>query len=561
MNEQQAQKHIHQAVQDSLSWLDGLPSQENEILERIKKEDSPLITVYNAKSNAYTTPYASAPSKNRISRFRPVLAFSAVIVLIAALWAVRGSVHTDTPIDRVTQPLSSQITPGTSGSAALPAAVTTPDSNDSQVAPLDRIDLYVEPDLLWNKETGILADGDQIEKKPGQLPFKNTVYRKMKDAGTKVDGELVYRSSEDAVLFRDKIRLGLAGDFSLDMPQKSFRIDAADGSFDFPLFDDRAATAYPSILLRNSGNDSMWTRVQDGVQHRLIDRYTDTGLLTQAWRPVNVYLNDEYWGIYNMRETIDGHTICRHEQVPDDLADEVTILRGMGSRADQGSRTEFLLTRNKIKTGSPAENPEDLAFLEQEIDIDNFLDWLTVEMYFGNSDIGNAVVYKVPGGKWKCLIKDLDYALYNSKFDSVKSYLKETGMGEQGIDNSIFLKILSVDKYKDLFFTKLGNLFRTLSTENMWKELDVCIAWIEPSMKAHVERWAPYYDKNVIMEVPTDPEAAWEYWQKRVDRLRDVMYKRPSRLYEFIQSYFQMSNKEMDAYFPSDRPTIVDDLL
>ena len=561
MNEQQAQKHIHQAVQDSLSWLDGLPSQENDILERVKKEDSPLITVYNAKNNAYSNPYASAPSQNRISRFRPILAFSAVIVLIAALWAIRGSVHTDTPIDRVTQPLSSQITPGTSGSAALPAAVTTPDSNDSQVAPLDRIDLYVEPDLLWNKETGILADGDKVVKEPGRLPFQNTTYRKMKDAGTKVDGELVYRSSEDAVLFRDKIRLGLSGDFSLDMPQKSFRIDAADGSFDFPLFDDRTATAYPSILLRNSGNDSMWTRVQDGVQHRLIDRYTDTGLLTQAWRPVNVYLNDEYWGIYNMRETIDGHTICRHEQVPDDLADEVTILQAMGSRADQGSRTEFLLTRNKIKAGSPAENPEDLAFLEQEIDIDNFLDWFTVEMYFGNSDIGNAVVYKVPGGKWKCLIKDLDYALYNSKFDSVKSYLKEAGMGEQGIDNSIFLKILSVDKYKDLFFTKLGNLFRTLSTENMWKELDVCIAWIEPSMKAHVERWAPYYDKNVIMEVPTDPEAAWEYWQKRVDRLRDVMYKRPSRLYEFIQSYFQMSNKEMDAYFPSDLPTIVDDLL
>ena len=195
MNEQQAQKHIHQAVQDSLSWLDGLPSQENDILERVKKEDSPLITVYNAKNNAYSNPYASAPSQNRISRFRPILAFSAVIVLIAALWAIRGSVHTDTPIDRVTQPLSSQITPGTSGSAALPAAVTTPDSNDSQVAPLDRIDLYVEPDLLWNKETGILADGDKVVKEPGRLPFQNTTYRKMKDAGTKVDGELVYRSS------------------------------------------------------------------------------------------------------------------------------------------------------------------------------------------------------------------------------------------------------------------------------------------------------------------------------------------------------------------------------
>ena len=181
-------------------------------------------------------------------------------------------------------------------------------------------------------------------------------------------------------------------------------------------------------------------------------------------------------------------------------------------------------------------------------------------MYFGNSDIGNAVVYKVPGGKWKCLIKDLDYGLYNSSFDSVTSYLKEDGMGAQQINNSIFLKILSVDKYRELFFTKLGNLFRSLSTENMWKELDACIAWIEPSMKAHLERWAPYYDKNVILEVPTDPEKAWTYWQNRVNRLRNVMHKRPTMLYKFIQDYFQMSDTEMDAYFPSDIPHTVDNL-
>lgn len=564
MNENKAQECIHQAVLDSLSWLDELPSQETRILEKTKKEAVPLVTVYHGNQETTISPaYSPASARTRISRLRPLLAMSAVIVLIVGFWFVKHPGSVSVLPDTVTQPVSST---GPSPdqetlSPALPAAVSGLNQSESAELPLDRIDLYVEPDLLWNNETGILADGDEIEKEPGKLPFKNSVYRKMKDSGQKVKGELIYQSDEGAVLFRDQVRLCLAGDFSLDMPQKSFLIDAEDGSFDFPLFDDRTAVSYPSILLRNSGNDSMWTRVQDGVQHRLIDRYTDTGLLTQAWRPVNVYLNDEYWGIYNMRETIDGHTICRHEQVPDDLADEVTILRGMGSSADQGSRTEFLLTRNKIKTGSPAENPEDLAFLEQEIDIDNFLDWFTVEMYFGNSDIGNAVVYKVPGGKWKCLIKDLDYALYNSKFDSVKSYLKEAGMGEQGIDNSIFLKILSVDKYKDLFFTKLGNLFRTLSTENMWKELDVCIAWIEPSMKAHVERWAPYYDKNVIMEVPTDPEAAWEYWQKRVDRLRNVMYKRPTMLYQFIQNYFNMRKSEMDAYFPSDLPATVDDLL
>lgn len=567
MNEKKAQEHIRQAVLDNLSWLDELPSQESEILEKTKKEALPLVTVYSKKSNMPDPAYTPRYNVNHSLRLRPVLAFCAVLVLLTGVWAVYRNNSIDnqfTPLDAVTETVSIETTPGTpdqdGGLPALPAAVSDTEKSESEVSLLDRIDLYVDPDLLWNNETGILADGDNIVKEPGKLPFKNATYRKMKDSGITVDGELIYQTSQRAVLFKDQVHLRLHGSYSLDMPQKSFHIDAADGSFDFPLFDDRSASSYASILLRNSGNDSMWTRVQDGVQHRLIDKYTDTGLLTQAWRPVNVYLNDEYWGIYNMRETIDGHTVCRHEQIPDEMADSVAIVSINGT-AKQGDNKEFKEMRKKIADSRPADNPEDLAYLEQEIDINSFLDWLTVEMYFGNSDIGNGAVYKVPGGKWKFLIRDLDYGLFNSKFDSVKSYLKEAGMGDQMIDNKIFLKILEVDKYKDLFFTKLGNLFRSLTTENMWKELDECVAWIKPDMRAHVERWAPEYDKNVLQEVPTTADAAYKYWEKRVNRLRNVMYKRPTMLYKFIRDYFNMSTEEMDVYFPTDIPATVDDLV
>jgi len=427
-----------------------------------------------------------------------------------------------------------------------------------QTLPLDRIDLQVEPDLLWNSETGILTEGENVDKK--HLPFQNTVYRKMKDSGIKVDGELVYRSDEGAVLFKDQIKLCLAGDFSLDMPQKSFLIDAADGSFDFPLFSDRDAASYPSILLRNSGNDSMFTRIQDGVQHRLVERHTDAKLLTQAWRPVQVYLNGEYWGMYNMRETVDAHTICRYEQIPDDRAGDVTILSINGSYRIQGDNKSYKEIHDKISKGDPANNPEDLAYLEQEVDVDNFLDWLTVEMFFGNSDIGTGKLYRAPGGKWKCLIMDLDYGLYDSGFNSVQSYLKEKGMGAKEINNIIFRKILSVDKYRELFFTKLGNLFRSLTPGVMESEVDACVAWIEPGMRAHIDRWAPHYDKNVIFDVPTTPEKGWEYWQQRVNRLRNVIRKRPTLLYNFIQEYFEMSSEEMAAYFPTDIPRSVDEI-
>ena len=125
----------------------------------------------------------------------------------------------------------------------------------------------------------------------------------------------------------------------------------------------------------------------DGVQQRLIEKYTDMHLLTLAWKPVHVYLNGEYWGIYNIRESMDAHTICRYEQIPDDRAESITILQ-IGGSPIQGDSSEYKALLTKVKGCNPAENPEDLEYMKQEIDIDSFLDWLAVEMFFGNSDIG-----------------------------------------------------------------------------------------------------------------------------------------------------------------------------
>ena len=564
MNESKAQERIHEAVRDSLSWLDRLPSQETEILEQTKKEAEPLITVYNGTEETRIEPaHMPVVTGNRAVRFRALAAIAAVLVLLTGIWTIRLNRIDNLPPDTVTQPVGSEAAPGTPGqdSPKFPAAASLTDETQSQS--LDRIDLYVEEDLLWNKETGILTEGDNVDKSKG-IPFQNTVYRQVARAGGSAEGKLEYRNGQGSLLFTDDISLQLDPEdmYAMDMPQKSLLVKALDGAFDYPLFDDRTAAAYPTILLRNGGSDSMWTRVLDEMQHRLIDRHTDAHLLTQAWKPVNVYLNGEYWGIYNMRENVDAYTVCRYEQIPDEQADDVAILyiNGEYMKAAKEQRNAFISTRSQIKNSDPAHNPEDLAYLEQEVDIDSFLDWLTVEMYFGNSDIGNGMVYRVPGGKWKCLIQDLDYGLFNSSFNSVESFLKEKGMGEVAIDNSIFLKILEVDKYRELFFTKLGSLFHSLTTDVMLAELDECVAWIEPSMQAHFDRWAPLYDKAIIAEAPNTPEGAWKYWESRISRLQNTMRKRPTLLYNYIQEFFQMTDEEMAVYFPTDIPRTVDEI-
>jgi hypothetical protein len=53
----------------------------------------------------------------------------------------------------------------------------------------------------------------------------------------------------------------------------------------------------------------------------------------------------------------------------------------------------------------------------------------------------------------------------------------------------------------------------------------------------------------VISEVPTTVDGALRYWEKRVERLRNVCRWRPSRLWDFTQDAFNLTTPEMEKYF------------
>ena len=44
-------------------------------------------------------------------------------------------------------------------------------------------------------------------------------------------------------------------------------------------------------------------------------------------------------------------------------------------------------------------------------------------------------------------------------------------------------------------------------------------------------------------------DGAYRYWEKRVERLRNVIRLRPTRLWEFTQDAFNLSNEQMVHYF------------
>ena len=411
--------------------------------------------------------------------------------------------------------------------------------------------IVTEPSNLDDPENGMLTIGENINKE--KLPFKNSVYRKVKVSGQDFECYLEIYDDAGNKLISQGAACSTMGDFSLDMPQKSFKFRAkslyGEKTFAAKLFPDREFTEYKGLVLRNSGNDSMFTRLQDGFQSRLMD-YCGSTVAHQAWKPYIVYLNGHYWGNMNLRERTDRFMLAQHEGLPLDMADKITLLQGSGSRK-YGSNKEYKAMVKKIKAGNPAKNDEDLQYILDNVDVDNLFEYLGFEMFFGNSDIGNTRFYRfdMDGSKWKWVLYDVDYGLYDSGFNSPWSYTKAKGMGQKGIDNTIFLKLLSVPEYKDKYLTIYGKIFQTLTTEVMEMKLDELVALIEPEMKMHWDFWGPQNDKAVIFDAPTTAEGAYRYWESRVNRLRNVIRKRPTRLWEFTQEAFNLTDDQMNHYF------------
>ncbi|NLI22564.1 MAG: hypothetical protein GX418_13590 [Clostridiales bacterium] len=429
------------------------------------------------------------------------------------------------------------------------------------------VSVVCDPDELWNAEDGMLTVGANVDKSKG-IPFKNTVYREFGKIPR--EGYIEMYALDGRQMLSQGMEFSLQGQYSLDMPQKTFKVKAkakyGAKYFEAALFEDRPYTEYKSFVLRNSGNDCVWTRMNDGFQSRLIDAFnasaaTPSTVIHQAWNPVVVYINGQYWGHYNMRERADRYFVAQHEGLDLSQADQMDVLEASGKLVF-GSKDEYAAMIKKVKASSPGTDDGDLQYILDNIDIDNYFDYMAFEMFFGNSDPGNIRFYrlKTAGSKWRWIFYDADYGLFRSGFDSVTSYLKEAGAGEQKIDNTLIRKLLENDEMKDKYLTRLGEIYQFFTTEKMLEIYNSMAATLEPEMSLHFARWAEENDKAINIDSPLTPEGALRYWNTRLDYTRNVLKKRPRYFYEMVQERLELSSEQMLQYF-GEKPELPDDAV
>jgi hypothetical protein len=408
------------------------------------------------------------------------------------------------------------------------------------------VSVVADPYLLWNPLTGVYA-GDYKESAEAEMPFDDMPYWDK----ARVAGHFEYIDENGERQSSESVELMLNGQFSLDMPQKSFRISAkpryGSESLRYPFFPDLPYTQYHALILRNGGQDGNYTRIVDAFQSRVMD-WSGTTVYHMPSRPVVVYLNGEYWGQYNLRERIDKYAVARYEGWDD--PENVDLIKGSGT-VISGAIDAYRQTRNFIRDND-MNDPEALSAALDMIDVDNLFDYYIFEIFFGNTDAGNIKFYRrnAPGEKWRWIVYDLDWGMFDSSYDGCRIWLDPNGAGSLDYDNVIIRKMLGVPSLRDKFLRRYGELFQTVFVpERMLELAREMAAEIDPEMTMHFYRWSVENEWVLGSEAPKSPEGAYTYWKDRLARLENVIRKRGNLAWGHAQSWFNLTDAQMEDYF------------
>ena len=140
------------------------------------------------------------------------------------------------------------------------------------------------------------------------------------------------------------------------------------------------------------------TKIRDITITDLIREHTNVDVA--AFRQSVLYINGQYWGVYNIREKIDENFIATHENVSPGSVD---LLQGNWA-VNAGSNEDYREMLEYVRAHKNAMNTDEVYnYLDARMDLVNYCDYYIAEIYCSNNDAGNIRFYRSSetDGKWR----------------------------------------------------------------------------------------------------------------------------------------------------------------
>ena len=330
----------------------------------------------------------------------------------------------------------------------------------------------------------------------------------------------------------------LSGMDSRKQPQKSISVYLrkryGQSFVNYPFFENLDYHTFASILLRNAGEDPKGARIMDAALTRILKGEMDIDM--QEYRPVVVYLNGSYYGIYNLREKLNGDYVESKFGIDNDTIDLIKY-----STAVKGSTSEYNKLVNYINSHNPA-NKDVYEYLKTQIDMQELINYWIVESFYGNTDLGNIRYWKSVDGKWRWMLYDLDWSLWNMGLD-MGYPTKNSGVPAATYLSSsvkIVRKLYQNSEFKDLYLTSVAKYLKTtFKPDRMNKIVDELASEIEKEMPYHISKWGSSYARISSMNL----------WKNNIKGLKNNLTTRYNRVVGNLRNYFNLSNNEYSKYF------------
>lgn len=299
-------------------------------------------------------------------------------------------------------------------------------------------------------------------------------------------------------------------------------------SISHQIFPQKNRDNFQRLILKAAANDN-YPALSDGAHIR--DAYVHTlaqkaqlELDARTYRPCVIYINGQYWGIYEIREKVDDPDYTRYyynqgEKWIDFIKTWGATWEEYGSRQDWDD-LHYFITTNDMSV------PSNYQYAKERLNMLSLIDYFIINTHTVCQDWLNWNTAwwrgRKPDGqakKWRYTLWDMDATFGH--------YINYTGIPDPSANadpcygedlfadfeghGKLIQSLMANEEFHSLYVNRYADLNNSFFTcDFMIDLLDSLLAAIEPEMPAHINRWG----------------GSLSQWQQNVQQLKDFIYAR-----------------------------------
>lgn len=411
---------------------------------------------------------------------------------------------------------------------ALAGAITSETYFINEESSMPIVSLIVDPEEMFDSISGIYMPGPNASE---TFPhFGGNFW----DKDLMIDAHMEFYENKKVKGFERPLGLKIHGGWSRGAGKKSLALMFKEqyGSYlEYPLFPEYPnARKFKSLILRMGGDHCTDVMIYDVFNSYLMK---GRGIDYQKARSAKLFINGNYWGLYNIREKLNEHYFTTNYGLE---GDEINLVKD-GGQVQQGSVTDYVKMINFLRNND-LDDSLSYEYLKTCMDVHNYIDYMATQIFIVNNDwpANNIKWWKSthPGGKWRWVIYDTDGAGLDDE-NYVETNMMEYATNEDksidfpnGADFTyLFRKLLESDEFKQDFINRTMTLLNTnFHPESYKAKLDHLLSFIGDEYKRDFERW--HLDIT--------------QWSAKVSNMRAFAERRPDVVRKNIQEFFSFSD-------------------